>query len=164
MEDNQGASLPWNLGRLKGFSILILNFDNQGTSQPQSEWKVTIRLLYLKTWGDWEASLSQSWIVATKGLFCLDLNGRSRRGLCTSEVGAIERLLYLNLKLWQPRGFSTSIRMEGNEVACLPRNLGWLIGLSIILILNCDDQGASLPQSKWKVTKGFVYLGTWGDW
>ena len=30
----------------------------------------------------------------------------------------------------------------------------WIVG----------DQGASLPQSWWKVTKGLFYLGTWSDW
>ena len=32
---------------------------NQGASLPQSEWKVSKRLLYLGTWDHWEASLSQ---------------------------------------------------------------------------------------------------------
>ena len=35
---------------------------------------------------------------------------------------------------------------------------------SLSQFVTCDDQGASLPQSEWKVTKGLLYLGTWGDW
>ena len=66
--------------------------------------------------------------MATKGLLCLNLDGRC------------------------PRGFSTSILMKGNQEASQPRNL------------NCGDQGASLPWSWWKVTKGLLYLGTWDDW
>ena len=51
MGGNQEASLSWNLGRLRGFSISILNCDNQRVSLPWSLWKVTKRLLYLGTWG-----------------------------------------------------------------------------------------------------------------
>jgi len=47
------------------------------------------RLLYL--------SLNLGWLI--KRLFYLDLNGRYPRGFSTSEPGAIERLLYLNLEL-----------------------------------------------------------------
>ena len=47
------------------------------------------------TWGDWEASLSQF------------------------ESGVIERLLYLNLHVGQPRGFSILIWMESNQKASL---------------------------------------------
>ena len=47
----------------------------------------------------------------------------------------IERLLYLNLELWRPRGFSTSILMEGVQGAYQPQNLDWC------------NQGASLPQN-----------------
>ena len=63
----------------------------------------------------------------------------------------------------QPKGFLTSILIEGNQRASLPLNLGRLIGFSI-LILNCDDQGTSLPRSEWKVTselgttERFLYL------
>ena len=57
---------------------------------------------------------------------------------------AIERLLYLNLELWQPRGFSTLICIEGNQKTSLSWNLGRLSRFSIS-ILNCDDQRASLP-------------------
>ena len=35
--DDQGAFLPRNLGLLKGFSISILNCDDQRVSLPQSE-------------------------------------------------------------------------------------------------------------------------------
>jgi len=52
--------------------------------------------------------------------------------------------------------------MEGNQGVSLPQNLERLKGFSIS-ILDCDDQGASLPQSEWKVTKGLFYLGTWGQ-
>ena len=60
--DDQGASLPWNLGLLRGFFISILNCDDQGAFLPRSKLKVTNRLL-------------------------------------TSKPGVIERLLYLNLEL-----------------------------------------------------------------
>ena len=126
---DQGASLPqseWkvtkgllyleNLGRLRGFSIWILNCDDKGAFPPRSRWKVIKVLLYLGTWGDWEASLSQSWIVTTKGLLYLDMDGRQPKGFSTLEPGVIERLFYLNLKLWQLRGISTLIWMEGVEV------------------------------------------------
>ena len=103
---------------------------------------LTERLLYL--------SLNLGWSI--KGLLYLDLNARYPRGFSTLEP-----------RLWWPRGFSTSIWMEGNKGASLTRNLGQLRDFSI-LILNCDDQGASLPRSKWKVTKELLYLGTWGDW
>ena len=73
MESNQGDSLPWNLGWLRGLSILILNCDDQGTFLPQSEWKVTKGLLYLGTNGEWDAILSQSWIAGTKGLLYLEI-------------------------------------------------------------------------------------------
>ena len=76
MEGNQGASLPQNLGLLRGFFISILNYSDQGAYLPRSEWKVTNGLLYLRIRGNWEASLSQSWTVATKGLRYLDLNER----------------------------------------------------------------------------------------
>ena len=76
MEGNQRASLPWNLGRLRGISISIRNYDTKKASQPQSEWKVTKELLFLRTLGDCEASLCQSRIVTTKGLLYVDLNGR----------------------------------------------------------------------------------------
>ena len=92
------------------------------------------------------------------------------KGFSTSELAAIERLLYLSLELQWPRGFSISIWMEGNQWASLPRNLRWLRGFftSIwmegnqgsslprnlgrlrrfsISILNCGNQGASLPRS-----------------
>ena len=52
-------------------------------------------------------------------------------------------------ELWRPRGFCTSILMEGNQRASLSRNL------------NYGDQGTSLPRSWWKVTKGLLYPGTW---
>ena len=64
MEGNQATSLPQNLGRLRGFSILILNCGDQGDFLPRSEWKVTNGLRYLGTW-----------IVTTKGLLFLDLDG-----------------------------------------------------------------------------------------
>ena len=51
MEGNQGASLPWNLGWLRGFSISILNCDDQRASLPQFGWKETNGLLYIGTWG-----------------------------------------------------------------------------------------------------------------
>ena len=41
MEGSQGASLPRNLGRLRGFSFSILNCNDQRASLPRSEWKVT---------------------------------------------------------------------------------------------------------------------------
>ncbi|KAK9984332.1 hypothetical protein SO802_033857 [Lithocarpus litseifolius] len=41
MEGNQGASLPWNLGLLRVFSISILNCGDQGASLPRYEWKDT---------------------------------------------------------------------------------------------------------------------------
>ena len=47
----------------------------------------------------------------------------------------IERLLYLNLELWRPRGFSTLILMEGVQGAYQPQNLDWC------------NQGASLPRN-----------------
>ena len=52
MEGNQAVSLPWTLGRLIGFLILILNCDDQMTSLPRFEWKVTQGLLNLGTLGD----------------------------------------------------------------------------------------------------------------
>ena len=67
MEGIKRTSLPWKLGWLRDFSISILIFDDQGTSLPRFEWKVTKGLLYLRTWDDWEASLSQSWIVSNQG-------------------------------------------------------------------------------------------------
>ena len=75
MEGNQRASLPWNLGLLRGFSISILNCGDQGASLPRSKWKVIKGLLYLETWDDWKASRSQSKNAATKGLLYLDMNG-----------------------------------------------------------------------------------------
>ena len=69
----------------------------------------------------------------------------------------IKKLLYLNFELWQPRGFFTSIWMEGNQEIFLPRDLGQLRGISIS-ILNCGVQRTSLPRSEWKVTKGLLYL------
>ena len=47
----------------------------------------------------------------------------------------IERLLYLNLELWRPRGFSTPILMEGVQGAYQPQNLDWC------------NQGAFLPRN-----------------
>ena len=70
MEGNPRVSLPWNLGQLTGFSISILNCDDQGTSLPRSEWKVTSKLgmterfLYLNPE-----------LFVTKELFYLNLSG-----------------------------------------------------------------------------------------
>ena len=99
---------------------------------------------------DQGASLPRSEWKVIKGFFYLGTWGDWEVSLSQS-------------KLWRPRGFSTSIWMEGNKGASLTWNLGQLRDFSI-LILNCDDQGASLPRSKWKVTKELLYLGTWGDW
>ena len=110
MEGNQGAFLPQNLGRLRGFSILILNCNDQGASLPRSEWKVTKGLLYLGTWDNWEASLSQSlngkdqgaslprseWKV-TKGLLYIETWGDWEASLSQSWMVAINGLLYLDL-------------------------------------------------------------------
>ena len=46
--------------------------------------------------------------------------------------------------------------------ASLPWNLVQLKGF-FIPILNFDDHRVSLPRSEWKVTKGLLYNGTWGD-
>ena len=150
MEGNQEASLPKKMGRLRGFSILILNRDDQGASLPQFKWKVNKGILFLRNWCDGEA-------------FNLNHELWWPRGLSASKPGAIESLLYPNLELWQLRGISTSIWMEGNQGASLPLNLGWLRGFSISM-LNCDEQGASFSCSEWKVTEGLLYLRTWGDW
>ena len=157
------STLEPELWRSRGFSTLILmkgvqkaslsrnlSSGDQGTSLPWSWWKVSKRLLNLETW-----------VVATKGLLYLYLNGRYPRGISTWAV-ASKGLLYLDLdgkyprgfstlepELWRSMGFSTLILMKGVQGASLPR------------YLSCGDQGASLPQSWWKVSKGLLYLGTW---
>ena len=45
----------------------------------------------------------------------------------------------------------------------LSLNLGWIERLLYLNLHVGVDQVASLPRSKWKVTKGLLYLGTWGD-
>ena len=80
----------------------------------------------------------------TKRLLYLDLNGEVTKRLLYLKTWEIERLPYLNLELWWPRGFSTLIWMGGNQEASLSWNLGRLRSSSMS-ILNCDDQGASLP-------------------
>ena len=98
MKGNQRASLPRNLGRLKGFSISILNYDDQGASLPQNLGWLRGFSISILNYGDQGVSLPRS----------------ERKVAKTLELGAIERLLYLNLELWRPRGFSTLIWMEGN--------------------------------------------------
>ena len=123
MEGNQGISLPWNLGRLRGFSISIFEL-----WQPRG----------------FSTSI---WMEGNQGT-SLPRNLGRLRGFSISIF-----------ELWRPRGFFTSIWMEGNQGASLPLNLGRLRGF-FISILNCVDQGASLPQFEWKVTKELLYLGT----
>ena len=98
----------------------ISNCDDQGASLPRSCWKVTKGLLYLGTWGNWEASLSQSWIVTIKGLLYLDLNGRYLRGFSTSEPGTTER-------------FSISILNCDNQGASLPRSW-WRVSKGLLYL------------------------------
>ena len=128
-----------NLGWIERLLYLIphVGFD-QRASLFRSEWKVTKGLLYLGTWGDWGAFLSQPWIVKTKGLLYLDLNERSAcRG-------------------WS-RGFSFSIWMEGNQGASLSQ-FEWKVTNGLLYLGTWGNWGAS-PSQSWIVkTKGLLYL------
>ena len=72
----------------RGFSISILNYDDQGASLPWFEWKVSKGLLYLGTWA-----------MATKGLLYLDLWWKVTKGLLYLRTWILvtNRLLYLDL-------------------------------------------------------------------
>ena len=109
-EGNQGASVPWNLGRLRGFSISNLNCYDQGDSLPWFEWKVTKGLLYVGNLSNLKASLSQSQIMTTKGAFLPQSEWTITKGLLYlgtwgdwdaslsySWITGIEGLLYLDL-------------------------------------------------------------------
>ena len=122
----------------RGFSISILNYDDQGASLPWSEWKVSKGLLYLGTWA-----------MATKGLLYLDLWWKVTKGLLylrpwivvtkgllylRTWIVATKGLLYLDLDERCPKGFFTLILMKGVQGASLPRNL--IFCLQKIKILN----------------------------
>ena len=53
--------------------------------------------------GNQEVLYLGTWVVATKGVLYLDLDGRCLRGFFTSEP-----------ELWRSRGFFTLILIEGN--------------------------------------------------
>ena len=119
----------------------------------------------LEIWVNREASLSQSESGVVNQVAFLP----------RSKWKVSKGLLYLNLELWRPRGFSTLIWMKGIQGASLPRNLSYgdqraslprsLMkgnqGASLPQTLDCGDQGASLSWSWWKVTMGLLYLRTW---
>ena len=76
-------------------------------------------------WGDQEDFQSWSWIVeVTKRLFNLDLD------------------------LWRPRGFSTSILTKGSQGTFQPQNR------------SCGDKGSFQSRTWWKVTNGLFNLET----
>ena len=117
--------------------------------------KVTERLLYL--------SLNLGGLRGFSILICMWgrpkgfsiliwMGGNREASLSRFELGEIERLLYLNMKLEVTKRF-LYLDLNGRQ----------LRGFSIS-ILNCGNQGASLPWSKWKVTKRLLYLGILGDW
>ena len=130
------------LWRLRGFSTSIWMEGNQGASLPQNLGRLRGFSIFILNCDNQGASLPRSEWKVTKGLFYLWTWAID--WLLYLETWAIERFLYLNLELRRPRGFST---LEPG------RSRGFSIS-----ILNCRDQGVSLPRFEWKVTKGFVKL------
>ena len=136
MKGNQGASLPRNLGWLKGFSILVWMWKvDQGASLPWFECGGSIKgLLYLD----------------------LDMEGRSR-GFFTLIWMKGNQRASLPQNLGWLRGFSISILNCGDQRASLPRSW-WKVTKGFLFLRTWDDWEASLSQSWIVVTKGLLYL------
>ena len=119
---DQGASLPRNLGRLKGFfylnlelwrprgfSTLILMKGNQGASLPRNlncvDQRASLPWFLMK--GNQWVSLPRNWIVVTKGLLYLDLWWKVTEGLLYLRTWIVvtNRLLYLDLWWKVTKGF-----------------------------------------------------------
>ena len=152
---------------MRGFSISICLWGDQEPSLFWSEWKVTKRFLYLGlNLGRLRDFFILIWIWGQpKGFSILIWMGINQEdSLSWFEPGAIERLLYLNLK------FEATKRLLylGLMLLYLGLNLrqlrGFFISASLTQSKIGGDQETSLSWSKWKVTKRFLYLGTWGDW
>ena len=130
--------LGLNLGRLRGFFILV--------------W----------IWGNWEFSLSRFEFGATERFPYLSLNlGWLRAFLISVWIWVAKRCLYLGLNLWWLRGFSISVWIWGDwelslsrsksrvikSFLYLGRNLGRLRGF-FILVRIWGDWELSLSRSE----------------
>ena len=141
---------------IKGFFYLDLESDEYprgfSTSEPKLWWPRSFSTLILNN-GEYPRgfSTSKSELWWPRGFSTLESELWRPKGFSTSilKKGKYPRGFFTSeLELWRPRGFSTLIlKKDEYPRASLPQNR------------SCDDQGASLPWSWWKVTKGPLYLG-----